>query len=609
MSKKNQPVILIIDDEKYIRDSFRIFLEDHYYRVLEAENGSEGLEIFERKKPDLVLLDLRMPGIDGLDVLTKINELSPDTPLIVVSAAGEIEDAIKALRRGAWDYLSKPVNDMLVFQHALDKALERSTLIRERRDHQDRLEKQVHTRTEDLERANKQLKQEIYERRRTELALRESETNYRELVQNANSIILRMDPKGKVTFFNEFAQSFFGYSKDQILGKNVVGTIVPETDSAGQNLEEMIWDIGRNPEKYSTNENENIRKNGQRVWVAWTNKAIADKDGRVVEILCVGNDITERKRAGERLERINSCLLSLRNDYTENINRITALCGDLFNASFSVYNRVDGNQLRSVGIWQAPEDYVSLDKSEGHICHDVIQLGTDDILVFRDLQNSIYARTDPNVARFGLKTYIGRAIKCRGEYIGALCSVYNEDHNPSLEEQRIMGILASAVWVEEERRMVEQALKKRESELEEQTHNLEEANAALRVLIQHRDQDKKEFEEKILSNVKEMVFPYIEKLETSQLDARQKTYINIIRSHLDDIIAPFLYQLSSKYSDLTPSEIKVASFVRDGKTTKEIAELLNLSVGAVNFHRNNLRKKLGLRNKKTNLRAHLLALS
>jgi len=136
---------------------------------------------------------------------------------------------------------------------------------------------------------------------RREEAPGESERNYRELVQNANSIIMRRDPAGRITFFNEYAQRFFGYAEEEILGKNVLGTIVPEVDSQGRDLARMIRDIGRNPERYANNENENVRRDGQRVWIAWTNKAIPDPDGKVREILCVGNDITERKRLQERL--------------------------------------------------------------------------------------------------------------------------------------------------------------------------------------------------------------------------------------------------------------------------------------------------------------------
>ena len=140
---------------------------------------------------------------------------------------------------------------------------------------------------------------DITARKKAEEALRESEAKYRELVQNANSIIFRMDTQGNITFFNEFAQSFFGYIEDEIIGKNLVGTIVPESDSAGRDLAAMIQDLLIDPDQYATNENENMRMNGERVWVVWTNKAIRDKDGNIVEILCVGNDNTERKRAEE----------------------------------------------------------------------------------------------------------------------------------------------------------------------------------------------------------------------------------------------------------------------------------------------------------------------
>jgi len=142
---------------------------------------------------------------------------------------------------------------------------------------------------------------DITKRKKAEEELIESETKYRELVQNANSIIIRRDPRGTITFFNEFAQDFFGYTEDEILGKNVMGTIVPDIESTGRNLALMIQDIGLHPERYLSNENENIRRNGERVWVAWTNKAIYDKDGNIVEILCIGNDITDRKNLQDQL--------------------------------------------------------------------------------------------------------------------------------------------------------------------------------------------------------------------------------------------------------------------------------------------------------------------
>lgn len=138
-------------------------------------------------------------------------------------------------------------------------------------------------------------------RRQAEDALRASEEKYRDLVENASSIILRMDTAGNITFFNEFAQRFFGYGKDEIVGRNVVGTIVPPSDAAGRDWARMIADIGHHPYKYAMNENENMRRNGERVWVAWTNRGVLEREGRTTEILCVGIDVTARKRAEEAL--------------------------------------------------------------------------------------------------------------------------------------------------------------------------------------------------------------------------------------------------------------------------------------------------------------------
>ncbi len=151
------PVILTIDDEKIIRDSFRYFLEDQGYPVLEAENGRIGLEIFHREHPDLVMVDLRMPEMDGLEVLATVTRVQPDTPIIIISGTGVLSDVVAALQLGAWDYLLKPVHDLNILQHAVVKALERAQLIKENRAYSTHLEEMVRIRTQQLEAANAEL--------------------------------------------------------------------------------------------------------------------------------------------------------------------------------------------------------------------------------------------------------------------------------------------------------------------------------------------------------------------------------------------------------------------------------------------------------------------
>ena len=163
------------------------------------------------------------------------------------------------------------------------------------------LEKRVAERTVALEEFNRRLEDEVEERRRAEEAWRASETRYRQVVESANSIIMRRDLKGRITYINRFALEFFGYTEDEILGRSIVGTIVPETESTGRDLAAMVEDIGRFPEQYVNNENETVRRDGERVWIAWTNKAVRNESGEVIEILSVGNDVTARKRAEEEL--------------------------------------------------------------------------------------------------------------------------------------------------------------------------------------------------------------------------------------------------------------------------------------------------------------------
>ena len=143
---------------------------------------------------------------------------------------------------------------------------------------------------------------DITERRQAEDSLRQSEEKYKELVQNANSIILRWGRDGTIHFFNEFAQTFFGYTEEEILGRNVMGTIVPQTETSGRDLQAMIAEIAAHPEYHGANVNENIRKNGERVWIAWTNKPVFDEQGNMTELLSVGLDITARIKDQQALQ-------------------------------------------------------------------------------------------------------------------------------------------------------------------------------------------------------------------------------------------------------------------------------------------------------------------
>ena len=131
----------------------------------------------------------------------------------------------------------------------------------------------------------------------------------------------------------------------------------------------------------------------------------------------------------------------------------------------------------------------------------------------------------------------------------------------------------------------------------------------MKVILRQREEDKRMLEEKMVANVQQLCTPYIEKLGATRLDPRQKAYLDIIAEQLNEILSPFLQKMSSLNLVLTPTELHVASLVKAGRATKEIAEILSVTTNAVDFHRKNIRKKLGLSNRKTNLRSYLLSLS
>jgi len=160
-----------------------------------------------------------------------------------------------------------------------------------------------------------------------------------------------------------------------------------------------------------------------------------------------------------------------------------------------------------------------------------------------------------------------------------------------------------------ERKNSELQLQERERELEEQSKNLEEANVALRVLLKRIETDKKSLEEDVLCNIKDLIIPYIDKLKKTGLNSLQLSYVNVMLSNLRDVISSFPNQLSYKYTDLTPAEIQIANLIKQGKSSKEVSEVLGLSPRTVETHRRNMRKKLGIRSHGTNLRTYLVSIN
>lgn len=199
-------------------------------------------------------------------------------------------------------------------------------------------------------------------------------------------------------------------------------------------------------------------------------------------------------------------------------------------------------------------------------------------------------------------------ISGKKKVLGVITLYVQEGHLRDQREEDFLTAVANTLAGIVELKAAQHKIKERGQQLEIKSRDLEEMNTVLRVLLKKRDEDKIELEENFLLTIKELVEPYLEKLKNYGLDERQKSCLSILESNIHDIVSPFVRKLSSKYLNLSASEIQVANLVMDGKRSKEIALLLNVSEKTIEVHRKNTRKKLGLRNKKINLRTHLLSL-
>ena len=430
---------------------------------------------------------------------------------------------------------------------------------------------------------------DMTERNKIEKELRKSEEKYRLLVETMNDGLAIQDGNGILNFVNDKLCEMLGYPKEELIGHSALEFL----DEVNQNkLEEQIR--LRREGKQAPYEIEFRKKNGQNVPTLVSPQFLFDEDGNFKGSFGIITDITERKRSEEALQKAHDGLEQRVEKRTSELRESEEKFRLIAETSNDIIYQFD---LQGLTTYCSP----SIEQVLGFTLQEIIGTNIRDYFPSTELE-----KATENLKRIR-----------SGERIELLeLHILNKNRipisleisaSPIIKEGNLIGGQGIARNITE-RKKTEDALRSRELELENKTKNLEEVNTALKVLLKKRGQDKIEIEEKVLSNVKELVEPYLEKLKNSESNEKQKTYVDILESNLQEIISPFIRRLSSKYLSLTPTEIQVADLVRKGKRNKEMADLLHLSPRTIKFHRENIRKKLGITNTKSNLRSHLISL-
>ncbi len=416
---------------------------------------------------------------------------------------------------------------------------------------------------------------DITEQKKAEEALHQSEEQFRQMAELSPFPISMIESDGRYLYVNKQFTEVFGYKLEDIpTGRDWFHKAYPDSEYRRKVISAWKSDSVKSVKcEVRPREFEVVCKDSTVRHIIF--RPVSMDNGRQ---LTTYEDLTERKQAEEALRESEAKYRSLYDTMKEGV----AIHEVVYDASGEAKDYI------ILDVNPSYEKILGLKKEEAVDCKASELYGTG-----QPPYIEIYARVTASGQPTSFETYFPPMDKHFS------ISVFSPRR----------GQFATVFADITERKRAEMELIERQATLEAQTNELEEVNAALRVLLKRRDEDRTELEEKVLSNVKELVLPYAEKLKKTRLDAKQKAYLRILESNLNDIISPFARALSSTYVALTPTEIEIAHLVKDGKTAKEIAEMLNVSVRTIEFHKKGIRRKLGLRNRKVNLRSHLMSMT
>ena len=430
-------------------------------------------------------------------------------------------------------------------------------------------------------------------------ARKDAEEKYREIFENAVEGIFQTTPEGRFISVNPALARMFGYASPKEFIDSVSDMSAQVYADPKKRLEHlaMLEERGviRGFETFG------IKKDGSTFWGSISSRAVRDDAGNVIRYEGFVQDITARKRMEEELTMHRDYLGELVAERTAKIREETARRRQKEEQYLALVESI------TEWVWETDVDF-----SHTYISSrvfDILGYRSEDIIgksPFDFMPRDEAERTKPLLIKLFSEKQPFRSLKhlCLHKN-GSLHSIEANGLPFFDREGNLLGYRGSCRDVTEQTKTMD-TLMMNEEELKAKSEALEEVNSALKVLLNQRDEDRKEMEETFLLNVRELVLPYVNRIQRSRLGMKEQTYLDIIKANLNEITASFSSGI--RQYNLTPKEIEVASHIKDGRTTKEIAELMGVASSAIDSHRNNIRKKLGLNNKKVNLRSHLFSM-
>jgi PAS domain S-box-containing protein len=574
--------IMIVDDEVIIATQLEERLNARGLEVVGiANDGEEALVMARELRPDLILMDVVMPGrFDGIAASELIHrELA--IPVIFITAFANDELVERAKRVEPFGYILKPFREDQVLA-AIEIAF---------------------------------YKIEMQKR------LAESERRYRELFEGSPVGILQVTAQGRPLRANLALAQMLGYETPEAL-LSQAADLRDGLELAEDSRRRMATQLMRQGALDGLDVPYR-RRDGLRITLSLSARVAGGGENHPSHIEVFVRDVSTQKAAEIALQQAHDELETRVRQRTEELTRTNA------ELSQQIQERVQAEQA----LKQSEEHLRSLMESASGFAvfrlaiHSPAHSDSDAEVVFvspsiiellgidqplnadswfkqvhpqdREQLDNGHGDNMLSRARFDAAIRLFHAKRGQWRWIRIVTSGVPSDRDPP---RYVNGILLDISASKE----AEEALRESQHALASKSRNLEEMNTALKVLLKKRDEDRVDLEEKVLYNVKELIGPFMEKLNNTRLDANQRAFVEILESNLSEIISPFSRRMSSKFLDFTPTEIQIANMVKQGRSNKEIAQLLNVSRRTIESHRDSIRRKLGIKNLRANLRTHLL---